>query len=60
MPATTMSDKVIYMDVENDSKVTLRVIDRLDAGSQPQILELPVDDESEYEYRVRGVLTPVF
>jgi hypothetical protein len=44
MPAT-MSDKVIYMVVENESKVSLRVIDRLDAGSQPQILELPVDDE---------------
>jgi hypothetical protein len=46
MPAT-MSDKVIYMVVDNESKVSLRVVDRLDAGSQPQILELPVEQEDD-------------
>jgi hypothetical protein len=40
-----MSDRVIYMDVDNESKVSLRVVDRLDAGSQPQILELPTEQE---------------
>ncbi len=48
MPATTMSDKVIYMDVDEHDKVLLRVIDRLDAGSQPQILELPIEQEDDY------------
>jgi len=32
-PATTMSDKVIYMVFDNERKLSLRVIDRLDAGS---------------------------
>ncbi len=43
----TMSDKVIYMVIENESKLSLRVIDRLDAGSQPQVLELPTEQESD-------------
>jgi hypothetical protein len=50
MPATTMSDKVIYVDVDEYGKVSLRVIDRLDAGSQPQILELPIEQEDEKDY----------
>jgi hypothetical protein len=44
-----MSDKVIYVVVDNESKVSLRVVDRLDAGSQPQILELPVEQENDDE-----------
>jgi hypothetical protein len=43
---TTMSDKVIYVVVDNESKVSLRAIDRLDAGSQPQVLELPTEQEN--------------
>ncbi len=48
LPAT-LSDKVIYMIFDNESKVSLRVIDRFDAGSQPQILELPVEQENDDE-----------
>jgi hypothetical protein len=46
----TMSDKVFYMDVDTESKVFLRVIDRLDAGSQPQNLELPVQTHEHDEH----------
>ncbi len=45
-----MSDKVVYVDVDEYGKVSLRVIDRLDAGSQPQILELPIEQEDEEDY----------
>jgi hypothetical protein len=43
--SATVSDKIIYRVIDNDSKVSLHVINRLDSCKQSKVLALPIEQQ---------------